>query len=646
MRFNLLTLVMGEKGAERKISITAAAILVLLVLVTGAVISSILVRQLNVQLENNLTGLLHDRGSLIHSAINTEVTTIEGVLARPSRLRELMRVINAGSASKENVREAGVILQNVMLTRNASAIELLNREGRVVSSDGEFIREPAISVPLQHLQHSVLLWKAGYFLHIAIPLQENSSLIGTLSMEVPLPDIASMLQNYSGLGETGEVVMCASLSAVQIICFPSRHQPAGGVLERQIEGLPLPMSYALEGKDGAMTTLDYRRNKVFVAYHALGNSGLGIVAKINTDELEQPIRKHLLWIVPFFAMLIALGFLLLRLRVVPLLRELVSSSRALKLAHDETQLSFAALQIAQTEMMQAEDERRLAAVVLNCMSEAVAVTDEQNLIVTVNAAFTEVTGYSPEEVLGKNPKLLSSGAQPLAFYKALWEKLSKTGSWQGEIWNRRKSGEVYAEWLSINLVRDEHGKLIHHVAVFSDISERKASEKRIHHLAHYDVLTDLPNRALFNDRFHQAISKAKRDKAHVALMFIDLDKFKPINDTLGHDVGDLLLREVAQRMQHCVRESDTVARIGGDEFVVLLPGIESTQTALRVAEKILRVLNQPFELAGHHLEMSASIGVAVYPEHGVDEKILVKNADTAMYLAKNGGRNNARLYQT
>ena len=293
----------------------------------------------------------------------------------------------------------------------------------------------------------------------------------------------------------------------------------------------------------------------------------------------------------------------------------------------------------------AEEELRLAATVFNTMDEAVMVTDPDNQIIKVNRAFTVITGYSPDEVIGKYQDLLSSGVHSPAFYKKQRETLTITGGWQGEVRNRRKSGEVYVGWLSIKQLRDQQGTLTHHVAVFSDISERKATEEHMRHSAHYDALTDLPNRTLFTDRLRQALTQAKRDKAQMAMMFIDLDQFKPVNDTHGHDVGDLLLKGVAECMLGCLRASDSAARIGGDEFVVLLPTIEDMQDAMMIARKILHALSQPFELAGHSLHITSSIGVAVYPEHGSDEKLLLINADIAMYHAKKSGRNNVKLYQ-
>ena len=299
-----------------------------------------------------------------------------------------------------------------------------------------------------------------------------------------------------------------------------------------------------------------------------------------------------------------------------------------------------------TDRKAAEESQRLAATVFDILDEAVMVTDADNKIIAINPAFTAITGYAAEEVLGQNPLVLSSNSHPPAFYQQMRETLIATGSWDGEIVDRRKSGELYVEWASIKLVKNSTGRITHHVAVFSDISERKAAEEHVRHLAHYDILTDLPNRTLFTDRLQQALVKARREKTHMALMFLDLDKFKPVNDTLGHDVGDLLLKETAKRIQECVRESDTAARLGGDEFIVLLPQIEAEKDVMLVAEKILSALNAPFELAGHSLNISASIGVAVYPEHGSDEKMLIKNADTAMYRAKaNSGSSRVLLWK-
>ena len=298
-----------------------------------------------------------------------------------------------------------------------------------------------------------------------------------------------------------------------------------------------------------------------------------------------------------------------------------------------------------TERHLHEQELQLAATVLQTMDEAVTVTNANNDIISVNPAFTTITGYSAAEVIGNNPKLLASGTHTQAFYQHMWRQLETHGSWQGEIWNRHRNGHVYIEWLSIKKMTDAKGAVTHYVAVFSDISERKASEQRMKHLAHFDPLTGLPNRALFADRLHQAVAQSQRDQHQMALMFVDLDKFKPVNDELGHSVGDVLLKAVARRLLECVRrDSDTVARLGGDEFVVLLLDIDSVHDAMIVAVNIRDALDQPFELGQHSVRISASIGVALFPAHGTDENTLLTHADAAMYRAKEAGRNQVQLY--
>lgn len=298
-----------------------------------------------------------------------------------------------------------------------------------------------------------------------------------------------------------------------------------------------------------------------------------------------------------------------------------------------------------SERHQREQELQLSAAVFNLADEAMVVTDPQNNIVSVNPAFTFITGYTPQEVMGRNPRMLSAKTHPKAFYLTMWRTLLETGSWSGEVLNRKKSGEVYVEWLSIKRLLNDKGELMQHVAVFSDITARKMAEERMQHLALHDALTDLPNRVLLSERIEQAVLRAQRDKTRLGLMYFDLDKFKPINDNFGHEVGDLLLQAVSQRVRDCVRASDTVARIGGDEFVVLLSMLDDDGDAMRVAEKIRAALNEPFSVAGHVFGISSSIGLALYPEHGLDESTLTRNADAAMYQAKTLGRNRTVLFQ-
>ncbi len=301
-----------------------------------------------------------------------------------------------------------------------------------------------------------------------------------------------------------------------------------------------------------------------------------------------------------------------------------------------------------TEQKRAEAELRVAAIAFESQ-DAIIITDANRVIQRVNPAFTKVTGYSAPEAVGQTPALLSSGRQDKSYYQAMWAAVKERGEWQGEIWNRRKNGEVYPEWLTITAVKDAGGKVVNYIGIFQDITERKHAEEKIRNLAFYDALTQLPNRRLLLDRLHQAIANSGRGHHHGALLFIDLDNFKLLNDTQGHDVGDQLLIQVAQRLLLCVREGDSVARLGGDEFVVMLENldgspVEAANQAEIVAEKILASLNRPYELGLVEHHSTPSIGVALFRDKSDAVDDLLKRADLAMYQAKASGRNTIRFF--
>ena len=296
-----------------------------------------------------------------------------------------------------------------------------------------------------------------------------------------------------------------------------------------------------------------------------------------------------------------------------------------------------------TQGKHAEHQLKLAARVFDRSSEGIVVTDPQQKILTINDAFTTVTGYSSEEVIGQTPQILNSGKHLPDFYLEMWEKLSAHGWWQGEIWNRRKNGEIYPEWLTINTVHDAEGKIINYIGIFSDISVVKDSQRRVEFLATHDELTALPNRTLFLDRMRQTIARAERGGTSFGILFIDLDNFKIVNDSLGHDAGDVLLKEVARRLRDCTRAADTVARFGGDEFAVLLEestAAEADMTATRIRE----TLQTPIMIDGHAMHASASIGICLYPEDGAEAHMLLKNADAAMYQAKEAGKSGHHFF--
>lgn len=301
-----------------------------------------------------------------------------------------------------------------------------------------------------------------------------------------------------------------------------------------------------------------------------------------------------------------------------------------------------------SERKHSEMQLRVAAIAFESQ-EGMVITDANSVIVKVNRAFSQSTGYSAEEVVGKTPRLFQSGRHKPEFYAAMWESIHRTGGWQGEIWDRRKNGEVYPKWLTISAVKDEAGSVTHYVGAQYDITERKKAEEIIRELAFFDQLTGLPNRTLLLDRLRQALAASARDRSYGALLFIDLDKFKVLNDTLGHDMGDLLLRLVGERLSHCIREGDTGARVGGDEFVVMLTSLGSDAddarvSAVAVSEKVLTALNLPYQLGDVTHCCSASVGVTLFQGQQASIDDLLKQADLAMYHSKASGRNAVRFF--
>jgi diguanylate cyclase (GGDEF)-like protein/PAS domain S-box-containing protein len=299
---------------------------------------------------------------------------------------------------------------------------------------------------------------------------------------------------------------------------------------------------------------------------------------------------------------------------------------------------------AAIERQRVEEQLRQSAMVFESTRDGVLITDLDGRIVQVNAAFCSISGYRAEEVLGKTPRLLKSGRQDRSFFAELWDGIRDQGHWQGEVWNRRRNGEIYPQWLSISTVRDDRGQPTHYVGVGTDISQLKRSEEQLQHLAHHDPLTGLPNRLLGQSRLEHALQRAQRHGSRLGVIFLDLDGFKHINDSLGHPIGDSVLTDIAQRLRQRLRSEDTLARLGGDEFLLVLEDIATPADAANIARKLLDALQQPLRLDGRELFVTASIGIALYPDDGGSWSELIRNADTAMYQAKAAGRDQFCFY--
>ncbi|NDP47970.1 MAG: EAL domain-containing protein [Sulfuriferula multivorans] len=407
----------------------------------------------------------------------------------------------------------------------------------------------------------------------------------------------------------------------------------GGILGKTTGNLDIEI---FDGKAMAETTLLYKTNKVL---HATGPSG-SLFQEVQQLEIadhtwsmrvsSRPGLEHQLKADK--PRLIAQGgfaiSLLLSLMTWILVMGQLRSAQATQ-----------ALQQELNARKRAEESLRLAAMVYENTSEGMLVTDSDNHIVAVNPAFTRITGYELNDVLGKDPSMFSSGRHGPDFYQTMWDTLDRKGQWQGEVWDRRKDGEIHAKYLTINTILNTDGSVYRRVALFLDITEKKQSEEVIWHQANFDALTQRPNRSMFHGRLDQEIHKAQRSHLTLALLFIDLDLFKEINDTLGHHIGDLLLVEAAQRITACVREVDMVARLGGDEFTVILPELHEHISVERVAANILQKLAEPYHLGDEVIHVTGSIGITLYPRDAADTEGLLKNADQALYVAKNMGRN-------
>ncbi len=301
--------------------------------------------------------------------------------------------------------------------------------------------------------------------------------------------------------------------------------------------------------------------------------------------------------------------------------------------------SSSALLDAVTAGKHVEERLRVLSQAVEQSPATIIITARDGAIEYVNQKFTELTGYEVEEVLGKNPRILKSGEHPPRFYEEMWDTILSGKEWRGEVCNKKKDGEIYWDQTSISRVVDENGETSHFIAVKEDITERKRLDERIRHMALHDNLTGLPNRRLFRDRLNQGIAWARRNNKTFALLYIDLDGFKPVNDTLGHEAGDEVLKKVAERLRACMRESDTASRVGGDEFVVILQDIGEGRDAEMVAQKIITRFSEPFVVSDHKVVVGASIGISVYPADGAENDVLVKKADAAMYKAKKSGGN-------
>ncbi|MET0845210.1 MAG: EAL domain-containing protein [Pseudomonas sp.] len=466
--------------------------------------------------------------------------------------------------------------------------------------------------------------QAGSIRNLEMPFRRNNGQVftGLISAEPfdldTTPALVVVVRDISQLKETQQQLQISEEKFAKAF----HASPDGLLLSRQSDGL------LLEVNEG------FSRITGFNSAMSVDRSALELGIWVNLNERKQMLDLlHRDGFVRDFSCHIRRSDGQIRLCEV--------SSRPLPIGDEDCMLTIAR-DITERHLMQ--EKLQQAATVFESTAEGVLITDTQQHISAVNRAFTEITGYSESEALGHTPRLLASGLHDSAFYAAMWHQLTDEGHWQGEISNRRKNGELYPSWLTISAVRNREKFITHFVAVFADISSLKHAQAKLDYQAHHDPLTGLPNRTLFESRLLTALNTQQENGGQGAVLFLDLDRFKHINDSLGHPVGDLLLKGIAVRLKEQLRDIDTVARLGGDEFIILLPGLQQSSDADNIATKLLNCFAAPFQAGEHEFFISASIGTSLYPKDGCDVATLVKNADAAMYRSKAKGRNRVESY--
>ena len=597
---------------DEKISFIAAAILVVVTLTAG--LTGFVYQQgiLENTLKENLYVILKSRVDLFNTVINQSEKNSENVakeLAMRSSLLSKRR-----SWSNENY---GPELSN-LLGNGIHGVALYNLDGRKLGSAGVLAHKPEIVADLHSAVPTIILWDRDLYLQIMVPVVDQGIVVARLLTEQPLNTLRQQLFDLEGLGKSDEVALCKRNGA-RLLCFPEGTQHAVYSAKRySASGRQLPMFYAVEGHSGVIAGIDYREHNVVAAYAPLA-SGLGLVVKEDTKELYSVIRDQLKAVVPVLLFLVVISILLLRSQLKPLATRLMLSER-----------------------LSLEKELEIKAVVGN-VGEGIITLSDTGMIASFNAAASRIFGYRAEEVIGKSITLLMPPHMRDLHQKGMMRYLKSgeahvIGKQGVELPGLRKNGNEFLLELTINDINLHHRRLF--VGILRDITERKQLEEKLILLAQYDGLTGLPNRSLFMERLSSAVLRAQRNQTGVNVFFLDLDGFKQINDTLGHQGGDELLKQFADRLQNLIRKTDTVARLGGDEFTIVSEVLGAPLRAAEVvAEKIINVIQAPFWLGGEDVIVTTSIGVAIYSDGDVNGEELLTRADYAMYKAKKAGKN-------
>ncbi len=492
----------------------------------------------------------------------------------------------------------------------------------------------------------------GFFFTLAVPIGSAEQPIAILLSYIDARILWTHLK--AQLSEYGLTAYLVNRQGILLSTISESNYSVGQSLEKLLS----VQSFMAGNKFSSTATYDGIMGKpVFGSIATLEGTNWGVVTEVEQEQLISPIRLTLIKVILVATVVIIflawLGLFLTNRLVKPLTAISADFKRVAKQDYSPCNISsdFVELQSLAvgfnsmvTEIDKSQRELRQAAVVFSSSLDGIIITDTTGHIVAANQALTTITGYSEQEVLGQKPSLFKSNRHAPSFYHAIWESIDKTGYWRGEICYQRKNGEHFPTLLTLKAVKDDNDRISHHVGIITDISSIKETENKLSHLAHHDPLTELPNRLLLSSSLEHALHHAKRDKKQVAILFLDLDRFKNVNDSMGHTQGDHLLKLVASRLAKNMRAEDTIARLGGDEFVILIEELEGIQGIIKIAKNTLKLFKKPFHIQDQDIFIEASIGISIYPNDGKNTDTLLRNADAAMYRAKEKGRNNYQFY--
>ena len=613
---------------DLRISLIAGVILVVLTLAAG--ISSYLVMQRETEsiLKRNLNALLQDYARAFRKDIHEGIQKSVIVATRPFVIHSL-KAIDARPGDTRARHDLQGVARSFLPT-GFSAVTFMNRRYQLVARAGSF-EIPEFIVHIKATREIFLLWKRQPLLQTLVPINDGKRRLGYVITQAPLSFMAHIRPVVAALGRTADLAVCAPLGLTHMRCLPDTLYPlryTSRPISQSMKGQFLPMHYALAGQSGLTYVRDYQDHPAVAAYSPVGDTGLGMVLKIRQSDLFYAMRARLREVMGLLLALLLVGMLTLRRLVLPLLRKRTEAEEKMRAAYSELRTTH-----AQTQALLAH------------VADGVVVINEHGVIETFNAAAEQIFGYEAHEIIGQNVSQLMPKPHR-SQHDGYLKRYQETGKStvigvSRELAGVRHNGETFPLEIKIREVRTETEHLF--IAAVRDITEEKEVAQRTLYLATHDALTGLPNRLLLADRLEQALVQARRAENHVALLFLDLDGFKTINDSLGHATGDLVLKAVAQRLTANLRATDTVARQGGDEFIVILSGLASVEVVDMVTQKLLASLTAPYEIQGRVLYVGASIGVTIFPDDGEDSDTLLKNCDIAMYRAKEVG-GNARLF--